>query len=347
MPFSWVYGWVMWLRNGLYSTGVKSIYKAPIPIISVGNISAGGTGKTPFAIYLMRWYADRGVRVAYLSRGYGRKTKGYVLVKPTEGDATQFGDEALSVAVRFPALPVAVCEDRREGIRRLVDEEGAMLIVLDDAFQHRKVARDLELVLIDANRPPSRDHLLPAGRLREPIQGLKRADFLIVNKARTHAMREQVEKRLQRWGKPLVACQPAFEGIYDFDGRGLVEGLHLSNAHKVGVIAFAGLGNNAYFFQQLGNAGFEVLETIGFADHHTYSVAELQKIVTLYHQHSENSANFDSLLILTTEKDYCRIRHVVWKEYGNKYPFSFVRIHLDFLKGAARLEKALKELLID
>lgn len=337
----------MWLRNLLYSTGIKSIYQAPVPVISVGNISAGGTGKTPFSIYLMRWFADRGTKVAYLSRGYGRKTKGYLLVNPSQGDATQFGDEALSVALRFPKLLIAVCEDRKQGIRRLSDEEGARLIVLDDAFQHRKVARDLELVLIDANRPPDKDDLLPAGRLREPLAGLKRADFLIINKAQSPNMREAVASSLQRWNKPLVACQPIFEGIYDFDGRGLLEGLSSSNAPKVGVIAFAGLGNNAYFFQQLEKAGFEVLETIGFADHHTYSIAELQKIVTLYHQHSENSANFDSLLILTTEKDYCRIRHVVWKEYGNKYPFSFVRIHLDFLKGAARLEKALKELLIN
>ena len=328
----------------LYTKGVKAVYQASVPVISVGNISTGGTGKTPFAAYVMEWYAAKGIRAAYLSRGYGRKTKGYFLVAPAHGDATKFGDEALEVALKFPALPVAVCEDRREGIQRLVAEEGAELIVLDDAFQHRKVARDLELVMIDANRPPGRDWVLPAGHLREPLGGLRRADILVVNKASDMATLDTVEMDLQRWGKPILACKPAFEGRYAFESGKLIAAHDVVANRKVGVIAFAGLGNNDYFFQQLKAAGFEVLETLGFPDHHRYSEAELQKIVNLYLKHSENSANFDSLVILTTEKDYCRLRRVVWNEYWEKYPFHFLRIHLAFLKGEVLLRESLARL---
>ncbi|MEL6134010.1 MAG: tetraacyldisaccharide 4'-kinase, partial [Bacteroidota bacterium] len=209
LPFSWIYGSVLAIRRKLYEIGYLPSYRAPLPVISVGNISTGGTGKTPVAAYILSFLSERGIQAAYLSRGYGRKTKGFLAVDPTQGDSQTYGDEALQIAHQFPQLPVAVCEKRAEGIQQLLNKFTLQVIVLDDAFQHLAVQRDLNLIVIDAQRLPYKDFILPAGNLREPLSSLHKADFFIINKLSQAARIPQIDQRMGKWRKEKAFCCPA------------------------------------------------------------------------------------------------------------------------------------------
>ena len=180
-PLAWIYGEVMKARNERFDTGRTKIESFGVPVISVGNISVGGTGKTPMSAYILRLLQEQGVRPALLSRGYGRKTKGYCAAT-LQSTAADIGDEPLEIYRMFNTkVPVRVCEKRCEGARRLLQEnEGIGAIVLDDAYQHRYIHRDLNILLTDYNRLYTRDKVLPAGRLREIAQGAERANIIVV-----------------------------------------------------------------------------------------------------------------------------------------------------------------------
>lgn len=339
-PFAWLFGCIVRCRNFLYENAFFSIYKAPVPVLSVGNISVGGTGKTPTAEYILGYYQAKGLRVAYLSRGYGRKSKGYRKVNPYQGDATRYGDEALQVAHKFPALPVAVCEERKEGIERLMEEEQVKLIVLDDAFQHRKVSRDIDLVLVDANRMPTSDHLLPAGRLREPLRGLKRSDMVIVNKLTELAAIPNLERDLSPYQNNLAFAQPTFGSICPFFAREE----SVPSLDQSAVLLFSGVGNNAFFRYQVEKAGAEVLSSHFFRDHRTYTLEDLEKIVHSYHKISQKSPNLKPVWILTTEKDYFRLRDESWLLNFQELPMGYLPIKLSWLKGEENVHTLLDSL---
>lgn len=170
MPLALVYRIVISIRNFCYEANIFKQHEFPLPIISVGNITVGGTGKTPHSEYLLRLLKDQ-FNVAYISRGYKRKTKGYVRAT-AQSTALEIGDEALQIARNFPQVPVAVCEKRVTGVERLLEEaeQNFDAIILDDAFQHRSIKPHINMLLIDYNRPIHEDKLLPLGRLRETIQ---------------------------------------------------------------------------------------------------------------------------------------------------------------------------------
>ncbi len=339
IPFSWLYGGIIFLRNRWYDSRREKLFRADVAVISVGNISVGGTGKTPFSEYLVRFFVSQGLRPAYLSRGYGRASQGYRLVDPQSDEAAEYGDEALQVARKFADLPVAVCESRAEGIARLQAEHRPDLIILDDAFQHRKVLRDVDILLFDANRLPQRDYLLPAGSLREPLASLRRADFLVINKLAEPAEIEAIAARFARWAKPMAFCRPVFTGLVDFFSG---EKIDIQAAdRRLAAVIFSGLGNNAFFCRQLEAAGIEVLQFFSFSDHHTYSQKELTEIAAAYRKHVENSSNFDSLIILTTEKDASRLRGRPLPHFWQKLPFFYIPIRLAFWQGQEELEARL------
>ncbi|MDR2806060.1 MAG: tetraacyldisaccharide 4'-kinase, partial [Dysgonamonadaceae bacterium] len=183
LPLSWLYGMVVALRNYLFDRGIFRSEDFPVPVISIGNLSAGGTGKTPHTEYLIR-KLSKNHKVAVLSRGYKRKTRGFVLADDN-ASARTLGDEPFQMFRKFPEIPVAVDANRRRGIRHLLNLPEAIkpeVIMLDDAFQHRYVKPSLSLLLADSRRPFSDDYLLPAGRLREPAKNYRRADFIIYTK---------------------------------------------------------------------------------------------------------------------------------------------------------------------
>ena len=198
-PFSVLFGIGVRLRNLLFDVGWLHEERFPLPVICIGNLTVGGTGKTPHTEYLIR-LLQNSFRLAVLSRGYKRKSKGFVLASSTSR-MEDIGDEPYQMARKFPAIHVAVDGDRCRGIRQLTSPQGAPdteVILLDDAFQHRYVRPGLRILLMDYHRPVECDQLLPAGRLREPASGKKRADLLIVTKCPPTLSLEECERIRQR-----------------------------------------------------------------------------------------------------------------------------------------------------
>ena len=178
-PISLIYWGVVWLRNLAYNAGIFKSEKFHIPVISVGNLAAGGTGKSPMTEYLVRLLKEQ-YKIATLSRGYGRKTKGFLEVEKNS-TSEQTGDEPLQFKTKFPEITVAVCENRAVGIEELEAEHD--VIVLDDAYQHRAVKPGLSILLFDYREVFKMQFCLPTGNLREPLSGRKRADIIVVTKS--------------------------------------------------------------------------------------------------------------------------------------------------------------------
>ena len=332
LPFSWLYGLILAIRRKLYTWGYFKAYRAPIPVISVGNISTGGTGKTPVAAYILSYLSQKNIPAAYLSRGYGRKTKGYLRVDPHKGNSLQYGDEALQIAHQFPELPVAVCEQRAVGIQQLLLETDVQVIVLDDAFQHLAVARDLNLVVMDAQRLPDQDFILPAGNLRESRSTLKKADFFIINKLSHETQLSEIERRLTKWGKEMAFCRPAFHDVRTFDG----EIYPLNNDQPV--YAFAGIGNPRYFFDQLGTQGFQLKGVTAFPDHHDYQAREFASILADLGPET---------ILLTTEKDYYRLKDAEWLSQYDHFTWTYLPMCLKWWKGDVTLQANIHRVLQD
>lgn len=209
LPLACLYRLGVSIRNWMFDRGILHSQSFPLPVICVGNISVGGTGKTPHTEYLIRLLQNE-FQVAVLSRGYKRKSKGFVLATP-ETDADQIGDEPYQMAHKFPDIYVAVDRDRCHGINQLTDGHtapGIKVIVLDDAFQHRYVKAGLTILLIDYNRPIHLDRMLPAGRLREPESGKKRADIIIVSKC--PAQMSEAEQQALRYDIAPLPCQQLY-----------------------------------------------------------------------------------------------------------------------------------------
>ena len=182
LPFSWLYGAVISLRNLFYDTGIFRIEEIDVPIISVGNLSTGGTGKTPFVEFLLRYLLGKDKIVAVLSRGYGRKTRGTVVIDQStlaHCTAESVGDEPYQIARKFPGAIVIVDESRVRGARIAKEKYRVDAIILDDGFQHRALKRNLDIVMIDGKNPITEMAMLPAGLRREPLVALRRADLLI------------------------------------------------------------------------------------------------------------------------------------------------------------------------
>ncbi|MCI4670987.1 MAG: tetraacyldisaccharide 4'-kinase [Bacteroidia bacterium] len=301
LPFSWIYGSIMGIRYFLYKNELLKSFKASIPVISVGNISTGGTGKTPFAEYLLSYAHAKGLRPAYLSRGYGRKSKGCFKLNPQKVDVERYGDEASQVSMKFPQLEVWVSESRKEGILKIQEEGKADIIILDDAFQHLKVKRDFDIVMIDAQRLPYQDHVLPAGNLREFRFQLRRADQLIINKISDPDSIINIKQKLERYHKAISFCRPVFS-----NPKAVGEGGKLPNTlNGLPVVLFSGIGNNEYFEQMIVESGANILESFKFGDHYSYKKEDLAKI-SLSQRHWSEKLN-EEVWVLTTEKDRMRL----------------------------------------
>lgn len=345
LPLAWVYGVIMQMRNFAYDRGWKRAFKVDVPVISIGNITIGGTGKTPMAEFLLANLLEMGLKPAYLSRGYGRKTKGFRRVEPAAGDAIAFGDEALQVAMRYPEVPVAVCEDRVVGARQLLGNHPIDILILDDAFQHRRIHRDLDIVMIDATRPPLKDAVLPAGRLREPRGGLKRADTLVLTKFQDAAAADRLQLELQgrfptvqvtafamtpKTVHPFFANTPAIEGLDSLRGRT--------------VVAFSGLGNNGHFRSTLASLGAEVTAFLAFPDHHVYNAHDMDKILGAVKAQPENKGKFAPALILTTEKDFFRLKEMSWLQNHTDLPLYYLEVGMSPLTGWEIMAQKIKDI---
>lgn len=277
--------------------------RLPVRVISIGNISCGGTGKTPLVLWICRYLAEIGAGAAILTRGYGRSGKGPARVKaPRESRYRQsavFGDEPVLLAESLPSVPVWVGRRRAEsGRAALSGRPGIGVIVLDDGFQHLALDRDLDIVLLDSRNPFGNGRTLPLGPLREPVRHLHRADALVLT--HSDARREFADTKSTVEGlfpgKPIFSCRHRITGFMDVSGRSLpVNALADRKA-----AAFAGIAGPEGFFDSLSRCGVEVCARIPFPDHHRYSSPDLERVI-------EAASSSGAELIVTTAKDAVRL----------------------------------------
>ncbi len=284
VPLARIYGAVVARKNAQFDSGVRAVCAVRElrgPVVSVGNISAGGSGKTPFVMMLAELLHERGIAVDVLSRGYRRKTRGVLEVRP-EGDAAEFGDEPLLMARRLDSLgiPVIVGEDRHAAGMFAEAKFGARLHLLDDGFQHRQLGREFDIVLVsDAD---ARDCLLPAGHLREPLSSLARANAVVLEEsADGSAIHVALRPGTQVWRTRRTLSLHPVVG---------------SAARPVRPLAFCGVGKPATFFVQLRSMGMKPAAEREFGDHHAYFAADVAGLLQLARKTSADG-------FVTTEKD--------------------------------------------
>jgi tetraacyldisaccharide 4'-kinase len=294
-------------RVALYMRGRLRRRRLEAPVISVGNLSAGGTGKTPFVIWLFQQLGQRGMRPAVLTRGYGRDDRRQTLLLDREEPAEGAGDE-VRLMLRHGVAPVGVDADRfRAG---LALKARADVFLLDDGFQHLALERDFDVVLVDCSRLPWEDDLLPAGRLREPPSALARAAAIVLTRVQKWTPLDAIRRQIRRWNRDAA--------IYVARTR------LIDPAPKETALAFAAVGNPKAFVADLCLAGARVVGTRGFPDHHRYSAADLRAL-----ERQAEAAGAETLL--TTEKDDVNLPAAVRARLG--LPLRVIRMELDVDDG--------------
>lgn len=326
-PFAMIYCGVTDLRNWLYDKGYKKSRKFNHPIICVGNITVGGTGKTPFIEYLTRLLET--FTPSLVSRGYRRTTSGMVIGKLSH-TAAQIGDEPFQILHKFPDMTVVSDGNRNRAISYLLNNTDTGVVLMDDGFQHRKVEPGLNIVMCDYARPMWNDYVFPVGNLRESKKWLKRAHIVIVNKCPSDL--SQIEADGIREMMELYPDQYLFFGTVVYgvmrhsDGSMLQEPLN----HKEVVLGVTGVGRPAPFYDELERRGFTV-ERMNFSDHHPFSERDVKAI-------QKRARRMGAKSIITTEKDNTRMPHI---EGLNTY---YIPIELRVLLGQ---ERKLNQILID
>lgn len=324
IPFSALYGLGVGIRNFLFDTGVLKSRSFKIPVLCIGNITVGGTGKTPHTELLIDTLR-KDFRVACLSRGYKRKSSGFVLATAAS-TAAELGDEPLQIHRKFPDILVACDADRVRGIERLSAlPEPPEVIVLDDAFQHRYVKAGKNIVLIDYHRPVNKDCLLPAGRLRERSSALKRADYLIVTKCPPTL--SPIERRIFYKHLKIKPYQKLF---FTRIGYGSIQSLDgtkeaIPADKECGILCVTGIAQPAPYIEHLKGITPKVSE-MRYPDHHAFTPRDLEEIVKKFQALPEKKK-----YILTTEKDAMRLSSVALPEELKKH-IRYIPIVPEFIK---------------
>lgn len=276
-----------------------------IPVISVGNITVGGTGKTPHAEYIIS-LLKKEFSVAFLSRGYKRKTKGYILAN---NDSTLFdiGDEPVQIKQKYPEIMVAVCEKRNKGIQNLIDNKNLTIdaIILDDAFQHRSINPSINILLLDYTQPVFDDRLLPIGRLRESLNAFHRANYIIITKCPDHL--QPIEQRIYKNRLDIRPYQNLFfTSIHYGEITPAIKGLSLFNddLHHYTVLLITGIGNPNPLIEHVKNQVGKVIHQ-KYPDHYAYKERDIDEIFNTF-----NEIESSQKMIITTEKDIVRLRSI-------------------------------------
>ncbi len=288
-PLSSIYRFVTALRNAGYTYGILKQHRLDIPVISIGNITVGGTGKTPTVIFIAQWLEQRGIKACVLTRGYGRKEKATVVVNSRLHGVDQVGDEPLLLATRLPSTPVVVDRDRVRGGELAQRQFQPDVLILDDGLQHRRLYRDVDIVTFRSHAPFGNGFLLPAGPLRESHRRLAQTHLLWCNGA---------EPPAQYIWPNIPVVQAHYKPVDLVDGNGRVQALPASGT---AVVAFCGLAHPQGFRQTLQQLDLKLRAFISFPDHHDYSAADLDRLEKLHEK--ENTA-----VLITTEKDWVKLK---------------------------------------
>ena len=336
LPFSWLYGLAVTARNWAYDRGLLRQDSAGVPVLSVGNITAGGTGKTPLVEYLVRYLVASGRHPAVISRGYRRLSQGVVVVsdgRSMRSDAAAGGDEPVQMARKLGSVPVVVAERRSAGAQVAVHDLHADVLVLDDGFQHRSLKRDLNILVVDARKALNREPLLPTGMRREPLSAIRRADMIVLSKV-------EPDTGPVRWldsvaefipGPPVTSrvVQAGFFRLLDQEEISITE--LLSDP----VLAFSGIADHAGFLHSLQGLGLTIAEDMRFRDHHRYDRGDIIRLRALL-------ADSGASLFVTTEKDAVRLEaDLPLKEMLLAVaPVYVARVAVEILTGSDRLHAA-------
>jgi len=324
------YGLAVAWRNRQFDTGRRTTHPVGVPVISVGNLTVGGTGKTPMVEWLAKWFRRHGIRVVVISRGYG----------------AQLGsrnDEALELAQKLPDVPHLQNPDRVEAAETAIEEFNSQLIILDDAFQHRRIHRDLNLVLIDALEPFGYGHLLPRGLLREPIAGLRRADAVVLTRADAVSAEvcEQIQSQVSAWAGDAVWIEVAHQPVTLRNHSGQEKTLDPLPANRIA--AFCGIGNPAGFRHSLTACGFDIVGFREFPDHHAFDRDDLESLDAWVRELNVDAA-------ICTHKDLVKIGTdsigTGSTDTGStgKCPLWALQIGMEILDGGEQLEARLSAL---
>jgi tetraacyldisaccharide 4'-kinase len=312
-----VYAAAIGWRNRRYDRGVAAVHRVSVPVVSVGNLTLGGTGKTPMVEWLVRWFAARGVQAAVISRGYAA----------VDGAPN---DESLELAERLPGVMHLQNPDRVAAAQEAITRFHPGVIVLDDGFQHRRIARDLDIVLLDALEPFGFGHVFPRGMLREPITALRRTDVVVLTRAdlvdENH--REDIWQIVRRHAPQIVCAEAthAPQGLIAADGR--QESLDAIRGQRVA--AFCGIGNPAGFRHTLAACGCEVADFREFPDHCRYTPAESGRLAAWVQRLGVSA-------VLCTRKDLVKLS---MDRLGDR-PLWALGVELQFLAGQKAVEKRL------
>ncbi len=300
-PLALLYRGVLFWRNLFYTIGFFVSKRLPCKVISVGNLASGGTGKTPAVIFLAQLLKSHGKKVAILSRGYGRKSSGTQLVsngREAVSSWEQVGDEPAMMASILPGIPIAVDENRFRGGTFLLEKFKPEYLVLDDAFQHRSIMRDIDIVLINSQDSKADHKLLPYGLLREPWIHLRRADIAFFTKANLKKPSAFLRSKARASRVPYFLSYVRTKN-YLLNGSG--KKLPLSTIVGKQVIALSGVADSAGFIKTLESHDLKPVKIISLKDHHIYTAEDIQQLAE---QWKKNKAE----LIVTTEKDLIKLK---------------------------------------
>jgi len=304
---SLVYRGAIFLRDAAYRLGLFRSRRLPVKVISVGNITLGGTGKSPAALNIASLFLSRGRRPLVLSRGYGRRDERTIEVVSDGSSGTilgpeRAGDEPAMMAARLPRVPVVVGSDRYQAGRTAIDSFHPDVIVLDDGYQHRRLLRDLNIVLVDAADPFGNSKLFPAGILREPLDALRRADIVLITRVNSASSLDQLKRTIGRHtGAPIMTARTVPADLVDIRTGKTRTPDRLRGSR---VFAFAGIARPEAFFSLLRSLGAEVMAVREYPDHYRYTRSDLADLVAA-------AADGHAQMIMTTEKDAVRLRDLL------------------------------------
>jgi tetraacyldisaccharide 4'-kinase len=340
LPFVPFYGAGVVIRNWFFDIGLFRSRKVGAPVISVGNLSAGGSGKTPLVELLAKRLMLAGRKVAIVSRGYKRESSGMLVVSNGSvqcAEASVAGDEPAQMAAKLTGAVVIVDERRVRGAEYAIGKFSATVIILDDGFQHRYLKRDLDLLVLPIDEVVEPGWMLPAGNRREPMRSIKRASLIALSRCESVEQYQRAKAVVRRWtDKPVMALTTRVSAFRRASSRFSID---LSGIKGKTVVAFSGIGSPDSFARTLNSLGLEVKEYVIFPDHHFYSESELKSLEILL---AKTRADF----CVTTEKDVARLSSGKneFRDFLENMPLFFVEIEQSVIAGETELNEGINRL---
>jgi tetraacyldisaccharide 4'-kinase len=320
-PFSVIYDLATRFRNYLFNVGIKGSFEFDANVIGVGNLTVGGTGKSPMIEYLVKLLSDK-YSIATLSRGYGRNTKGFKIADESD-NALSIGDEPYQFYNKFKDITVAVGEERAVAIPFILAEKNPDVILLDDAFQHRYVKPSLNIMLTDYSSLFFNDYVLPSGRLRESRRGANRADIIVVTKC-DHDISEQEMNQIEfKISKYAPNAQVVFTGIKYLN----VKPVYQNSEFNKKVLLFSGIANSKHLMEYV-STHFELMDEYYFSDHHNYTKKDFHEIEERFRR-----LPMTEKCLLTTEKDMVKLLDSELESTIHHLPIFYIPIETYFIRG--------------